>query len=103
MIVIAVDADDLRAVDLRAQDLARFKIGGNEDAGFQCRAAAWAATAVGQVARRRATDDFEAEIARLCKRHCHHAIFEAERRKADGVVLQVDRPAANSLTQLGGF
>ena len=65
LVVGAVDADDLRAVDAGAEDLRPLQVGRDEDVALQPGRGGVGGDAVGQVARRRAADGREAELARL--------------------------------------
>src|SRR5581483_12364513 len=79
MVVVASNADDLRSVNLRSNDLGGFQIGRNEDAGLEAAARSLGGNCIGQVAGGRTTHDLEAKISGLCQGHSHHAILKAQR------------------------
>ena len=78
VIVVAVDADDARAVDGSVQDFRRFEVRGNKDAGVESLVRALSSDGVRQISGGRAADCFKAESA--CGGECrgHHAILERE-------------------------
>src|SRR5260370_26909759 len=76
VVVIAVNANDARAVDLSAQYLGRFEIGGNEDAGLEASACRLCRDRVGQVAGRRATHHVKAKVPGLGQRYGNNSVFE---------------------------
>ena len=56
VVVVAVDADEARAVDLGVEDLGRLEIGGDEDAGLEAEARGLRGDGVGEVAGGGAAD-----------------------------------------------
>ena len=63
-IVVAFDANDLRAVNQRIHYLALFEIGGNEDVSLESGGGGIRGDGVGQVAGRGASDCVKAEFTR---------------------------------------
>ena len=102
MVVVAVDADQLRTVDLGVENLGGLEIGGHEDVALEPQARGLGGDGVGQVAGRRATYRVEAEDLRVGQRDRDHAILEAQRGQADGVVLDVEIAGADALGQPRG-
>ena len=100
MVVVAVDADETRAVDLGVEDLCGFEVGGNEDAGLEAEAGGLSGDGVGEVAGGGAADGLEAEPARVGEGDGDDAVFEAEGRETDGVVLDVEVGCADSFAQI---
>src|SRR5260221_11228537 len=100
VIIIAGNTAKRRAIDLRAPPFGWLQVGRDEDTCFKAGAGSLRGDGVGQVAGGRAAPHLETEIPGLRERHRHHAIFEAERREADGVILDIDRAAAERLAQL---
>ena len=90
LVVGAVDADDVGAIDERAEDFALLEIGGDEHVALQAGAGGIGGDGVGEVAGRGAGDDLEAEFARAAQRDGDDAVFEGERRVIDRVVLDVE-------------
>jgi hypothetical protein len=82
VVVVAVDSNEIRAVDLCIQDLRRFEIGGYEDVGLEAKARRARSDRVGQVAGRGAADGTETELDGVRQRHGHDAVLEAERGQA---------------------
>ena len=90
MVVVAVDAHQARAIDLRVENLGRLEIGRHKDVRLQAEARGLRRDRVRQVAGRGAADRGEAEGLRVGERDGNDAILEAQRRKADGIVLDVE-------------
>src|SRR5271165_737643 len=90
LIVVAGDAHDFRSEHVRAQNLRGLKIGRDEDPGFESLARRVRGDSVGQVASGRTRHGIESESFRLRQSHGDHAVLEAERRQANGVVLDVE-------------
>jgi hypothetical protein len=63
VVVVAVDRDEVRAVDAGREDLLLLEVGRDEDVGLQAERGGVRGDRVGQVARRGAGDDLEAELA----------------------------------------
>ena len=103
LVVRAVDADDLRAVDEAVEHLALLEIGGDEHVAFQARAGGMGGDAVGEIAGGSAGDDLEAELLRPRERDGNDAILEGERGIIEGVVLDVKFLHAERLGQPVGF
>ena len=98
LVIGALDADDLGAVDAGAEDLGPLQVGGHEDVAVEAGGGGVGGHAVGQVAGRGAADGREAELAGLAQGHRHDAVLERQRREVDGVVLDPELLDA----QLGG-
>ena len=77
MVVVAVDADEARAVDQRVEDFGGLEIGGHEDAGFEAKARGLCGDRVGEVAGGGAADGVEAEVARVGEGDGDDAVLEA--------------------------
>ena len=103
LVVGAVDADDLRAIDEAVEHLALLQVGGNEDVAFQPRAGRMGRDAVGEVAGRGARNDLESEFLRPRQRDGNNAVLEGERRVIEGVVLDVELAHAERLGETVGF
>ena len=99
LVVIAGDANEARAVNLRGQNFRRLDIGGNENPGLKAAARGLRGDGVGEIAGGGATDDFEAELARGAEGHGDYAIFERKRGETDGVVLDVKMVRAEAAAQ----
>ncbi len=90
LVVVASDAHHIRAENLRAQNLRRLQVGRNKDPGFQTKARRVRCHCVRQVSRGRARNRVEAKSLRLGQSHGHNAVLEAQRRQADGIILDVE-------------
>ena len=90
MVVVAVDAHQRGAVNLRVENLRGLEVGGNKDVGLEAQARGVRGHGIGQVAGRRAADGIESESLCVGQRHRDHAILEAQRGHADGIVLDVE-------------
>src|SRR6202451_1046279 len=90
LIVAAVDANDCGAENIGAENFRGFQIGRDEDPGLQSQARSVSGDRVSEIARGRARDGIEAELACLGQRDGYDAILEATRGQADGVILDVD-------------
>ncbi len=64
MVVVAVDADDARAVDRRVQNFSGLEVGGNEDAGFETLLRGLRGDGIGQIAGGGAAYGFKTEASR---------------------------------------
>ena len=65
VVVVAVDADEARAVDLGVEDLGGLEIGGDEDGGLEAEADGLRGYRVREVAGGRTADGVEAELRAL--------------------------------------
>ena len=65
VVVVAVDADQRRAVNLGVENLRRLEIGGDEDVGLEAEARGVRGNGVGQVAGRRAADGVKSKRCAL--------------------------------------
>ena len=99
MVVVAIDAHQRGAIDLGVENLRRLQVGGNQDEGLQAQPRGMRGNGVGQIPGRRAANRVESECLRIGQRHGHHAILEAQRGHADGVVLDVEIARADALGQ----
>src|SRR5437660_8874993 len=90
MIVVPVNAHDARAVDRGVENFRRFKVGGNEDAGVESLLRGLCGNGVGEIAGGGAADSGETKSARRRESRGHDTIFERERRKANGVIFEIE-------------
>ncbi len=88
VVVVALDGDEVRAVDPRGEDLLLLEVGGDEDVGLEAERGGVGGHGVGQVAGRGAGDDLVAELAGALERDGDDAVLERVRR-VGGVVLDV--------------
>src|SRR4029077_7460220 len=98
--VVSTDAHNLRSENVRAENLCRLEVGRNEDPRFQAFACSVRSNGVGQVSRRGARDGVEAKSTSLGEGYGDNTIFEAQRRKTDCVVLDVQIACGSSAAQL---
>ena len=103
IVVVALDGDDLRVVDARAENLARLEIVRNEDVALQPEARGVRRHAVGEVAGRRAAEHLESELDGTRRRNRDDAILVRERRMVDGIVLEIQLADAQLLRETIGF
>ena len=96
MIVVAFDTNQRGAVDLGVENLGWLKVGRDKNESLQSETRGLCGDGVGQVAGRRAADRVEAEGLRIGQCDGDDAILEAERRHADGIVLDVEILRANA-------
>src|SRR5215472_2442787 len=89
VVIVAANADNARAEDLGPQDLGRLEVGGDKDACFEAPARGLRRDRVGQVPGGRTAHNLKAEVARLGQGYRDHAVLKAERREADGIVLEI--------------
>ena len=89
MVIIAGDAHQARAVNLRGQNFRGLDIGGDKNPGFEAAAGGLRGDGVGQITGGRATDDIETELARGAERHGYDAILEGKRGETNGVILHI--------------
>ena len=101
LVVAARNANQLRAINLRAQNFCRLKICGNEDPRFESVARRLRRNRIGKIPGRRTRHRIEAEAPRLRQSHCDHAVFEAERGQTNGVILDEEMFGAKTRGQLG--
>ena len=90
LIVVASDANHVRAENLVPRIFAGSRSDGNEYPRLQPQSRRMRRNRIGQVAGRRTRDRIEAETLRLRQRHGHHAVLKAQRGQADGVILDVE-------------
>src|SRR5258708_6824561 len=89
VIVVAVDAHDARAIDRGVEYLGGLEVGGNEDASVEALLCSLRGHGVGEITSRGAAHGGEVETARRRERGGGDAILEGQRRKADGIVLEI--------------
>ena len=89
LIIGAFDADDLRAVNQRADDFALLQVCWNEDIACQAGGGGIGGHGVCEIARGGAGDDFEAEFAGAAESDGNHAVFEREGGVVDRVVFDI--------------
>ena len=82
VVVVAVDRDEVAAVDRGRDDLALLEIGGDEDVAAQPRVRGVRGDRVGEVAGRGARGDLEPELERLAQRDRDDAVLERVGRVA---------------------
>ena len=102
VVVVAVDADEARTIDQGVEDLGGLQVCGHQDAGLEAKARGLGSDRIGEIAGRRAADRVEAELARVRQRNRDYAILEAERGKADRVVLDVEIGGADARAESAG-
>jgi hypothetical protein len=100
VIVVAVDADETRAIDLGVENFGRLEVGGDEDAGLEAEAGGLGGDGVGEVAGGGAADGLEAELLRVGEGDGDDAVFEAEGWEADGIVLDVEVGCADAVAEI---
>jgi len=89
------DSNERRSIDLSVEDLGGFEVSRNEDEGLEAQPRSVCRNGVRQVAGGGAADGVEAKGLGIGKGDGDHAIFEAERGHADGVILDVQIAGAN--------
>ena len=89
LIVGALDADDLCAIDKRANDFASLQICGDQDITRESGGSGVCSHRVGQVAGGGTGDNFEAQFTGAAESHRNHAIFKGKGRVVDRVILDV--------------
>ena len=87
LIVGALDADDVGAVDERTEHLPLLEVGGDEDVALEARVGGVGGDGVGEIAGRGAGHHLESELTRAAEGNGDHAILEGEGRIVDRVVL----------------
>ena len=90
LIVGAVDADDLGAIDEGAEDFALLKVGRDEDVAFEACCGSICGDAVCEVAGAGAGDGLEPKLDGAAERDADDAVFKGECRVVDGVVFDVE-------------
>src|SRR5207244_10754092 len=90
LVVAPRNAHQLRGEYLRGDDFGGFEIGGDENPGAEPDAGRLRCDGVRQITCRRAGDNLESELARLCQSDRDYAIFKAQSWQADGIVLDVE-------------
>ena len=101
IVVAAVDGDQRRRVDCRADDLALLQVCGDEDAGLHSGAGGVGGYAVRQVARRSAGQSVELEVAGDAGGDGDDAVLERP-RGVHAVVLDVEPVEAQFAAQVRG-
>ena len=89
MVVVAVNTNQGRAVDLRVENLRGLEVGGHEDVGLETESRSLRGDRVREVASRRAADGVKAKDLCIRQRDRNHPVFKAQRGHANGVVLDV--------------
>ncbi len=89
LVIISVDANHARAIDLGIQNFCRLKIGGDEDARVQSGARGLRRNCVRQISGGRAAYDFKLKSLRCGERDGDDAVFERQGWKTDGVVFYI--------------
>ena len=103
MVVVSCDADNFGAENIGAKNLCRLQIRGNKDPRLQAFPRSMRGDGIGQISGGRARNRVESEFARVRQRYGNHAVLEAQRRQADGIVLDVEIPRSSGRsTQLRG-
>src|SRR2546429_1432754 len=90
MIVVAVDANDARAIDRRVEHLGRLEVRGNEDTRVEALLRGLRGDGVGQIAGRRAADGGETKAARSGESCGDDAVFERQGREANRVIFEIE-------------
>jgi hypothetical protein len=85
---------------LGVEDLGGLEVCGDEDGGLEAETSGLRGYGVGEIAGRGASDGLEAELARVGESNGDDAVFEAEGREADGVVLDVEIGCADALAEI---
>jgi hypothetical protein len=101
VVVRAVDRNEVRAIDLRAEHFAGLEVAGAEDERLHARASGVGGDGVREVSGRSAGERLEAELACLGCRDRDHAVLERPGR-VDAVVLQPEFLQAEDLAQVVG-
>ena len=89
LVVAPRDADDLRSEHIRTQNLRRLQVGRDKYPSLESLSRRMCRHGIRQIPGRRTRDSIESKLARLRQCHRNHAILEAQRRQADGIVLDV--------------
>ena len=87
MVVVAIDSNQIGAVDLGVQNLGRLQIRGHQDVGLQSKAGSMGSHRIGQVSGRGAAHRIKAKVLRRGKGNRDDAIFEAQRGQATASFL----------------
>ena len=96
VVVVAVDRDQVGAVDAGREDLLLLEVGGHEHVGLEARGSGVGGDGVGEVAGGGAGDHLVAELLGLRDGDVDDAVLEGVRR-VGGVVLDVDLADAEPL------
>ena len=103
VVVVAVDADQARAVDLGVEDLGGLEVGGDEDAGLEAEARGLRGDGVGEIAGGGAADGRRSRTAcALASATETTRSLKLSVGKADGVVLDVEIGGADALAEILG-
>ena len=102
LVIVAGDANQARAEYLGAEDLGGFEVGGNENPGVETKARRLRGDGIGEVAGGRAADGRESEGAGRGQGHGDDTVLKGKRRKADGVVFEVQAARADLCAEARG-
>src|SRR5260370_33061187 len=100
VVVVAVDANKARAVYLGVENLCGLEIRRHENAGLDAETGCLRGDRVGEVAGGGGTDSLKAKALSIGQGDGDDAVFEAERREADGVILDVEIGCADALAEI---
>ena len=76
LVVMAFDADDVRAVNERVDDFALLQIRRDENVGFQSGARGLGGNRIREITSRGTGDGVKTQFARTAQRHAHDPVFE---------------------------
>ena len=102
LVIIALDFNQVGAVNMSGDDFFGFEVGGNEDEGLEAGGGGLRRYGIGEIARRGAAHSVKPEFARFAERHRHDAILEGERGVVDRVVLDVKLARSQGARQARG-
>src|SRR5438093_639843 len=100
IVVVAVDRENGRVEDRRAQDLPGLEAVGNEHAAFDAKARGVSRDAVREVPGRRAGENLESKLHRSRRSDGYDAIFVRQRRVIHRIVLDVELVDAEPIGKL---